>query len=224
MLNNQLLLRGLSVVFLILFFLGNSVRVLFSPQYLNLVYNISYIPRDEFGFTKQDRIEKATKIVTSLVTNQSVDSLVDEGVALNNREITHLDDVKKTVQIVNMLHIAVALILSLLIYFHKEQGPLTLFYLTDMSYLKLISVFAFITVTLILLFWNTFFTTFHKLLFEDGTWMFYADDTLIRLFPEEFWIVSTICLLILIFIQVMIMRFFLISLNQRRTPHQSAER
>ena len=35
--------------------------------------------------------------------------------------------------------------------------------------------------------WNVFFTGFHTLLFEDGTWYFLTSDTLIRLFPEQFW-------------------------------------
>ncbi|MBC8099255.1 MAG: DUF1461 domain-containing protein, partial [Armatimonadetes bacterium] len=35
--------------------------------------------------------------------------------------------------------------------------------------------------------WDSFFTTFHQLFFQDGTWIFYYSDTLIRLFPEQFW-------------------------------------
>jgi integral membrane protein (TIGR01906 family) len=35
--------------------------------------------------------------------------------------------------------------------------------------------------------WEWFFVTFHRLLFEDGTWTFGYSDTLIRLFPVRFW-------------------------------------
>lgn len=35
--------------------------------------------------------------------------------------------------------------------------------------------------------WDFFFTGFHKLFFEGGTWYFLYSDTLIRLFPEQFW-------------------------------------
>jgi integral membrane protein (TIGR01906 family) len=35
--------------------------------------------------------------------------------------------------------------------------------------------------------WDFFFTTFHTMLFESGTWRFAYSDTLIRLFPEQFW-------------------------------------
>jgi integral membrane protein (TIGR01906 family) len=35
--------------------------------------------------------------------------------------------------------------------------------------------------------WDTFFTAFHQLFFAGGTWVFAYSDTLIRLFPEQFW-------------------------------------
>ena len=39
----------------------------------------------------------------------------------------------------------------------------------------------------ILIGWNVFFTQFHNLLFPPGTWTFAFTDSLIRLFPEQFW-------------------------------------
>jgi integral membrane protein (TIGR01906 family) len=39
----------------------------------------------------------------------------------------------------------------------------------------------------ILLNFNNFFTRFHHLFFEGDTWLFRRDDTLIRLFPNDFW-------------------------------------
>ena len=34
---------------------------------------------------------------------------------------------------------------------------------------------------------DSFFTRFHAVLFETGTWTFLYSDTLIRLFPIKFW-------------------------------------
>ena len=34
---------------------------------------------------------------------------------------------------------------------------------------------------------NSFFTNFHKVFFESGSWVFSYSDTLIRLFPLRFW-------------------------------------
>ena len=39
----------------------------------------------------------------------------------------------------------------------------------------------------ILLNFDSFFTRFHHLFFEGDTWLFRQDDTLIRLFPTDFW-------------------------------------
>jgi integral membrane protein (TIGR01906 family) len=39
----------------------------------------------------------------------------------------------------------------------------------------------------ILLSFSSFFTEFHHVFFEGNTWLFHQDDTLIRLFPTDFW-------------------------------------
>ncbi|NDK31002.1 lipoprotein intramolecular transacylase Lit [Nesterenkonia haasae] len=36
--------------------------------------------------------------------------------------------------------------------------------------------------------WQFFFTEFHNLFFPQGNWSFPSDSTLIRLYPEQFWI------------------------------------
>ena len=39
----------------------------------------------------------------------------------------------------------------------------------------------------VLLNFDSFFLTFHRLFFEGDTFMFRYDDTLIRLYPEQLW-------------------------------------
>jgi integral membrane protein (TIGR01906 family) len=36
--------------------------------------------------------------------------------------------------------------------------------------------------------WQQFFTEFHRIFFANGSWTFALEDTLIRLFPGQFWI------------------------------------
>ena len=36
--------------------------------------------------------------------------------------------------------------------------------------------------------WEAFFAGFHQVFFADGTWTFYQTDSLIRLYPGQFWI------------------------------------
>jgi len=45
--------------------------------------------------------------------------------------------------------------------------------------------------------WQSWFNTFHLFFFEPGSWLFSYSDTLIRLFPVEFWIDATLTISIL---------------------------
>ena len=40
--------------------------------------------------------------------------------------------------------------------------------------------------------WQQFFALFHSLFFADGSWTFRASDTLIRLYPTQFWMDAAI--------------------------------
>jgi integral membrane protein (TIGR01906 family) len=51
-------------------------------------------------------------------------------------------------------------------------------------------IFVFIITVLIgvVLNFDQLFTAFHTVFFEGDTWLFYPDDSLIRLFPTPFWV------------------------------------
>jgi integral membrane protein (TIGR01906 family) len=49
------------------------------------------------------------------------------------------------------------------------------------------AVVVVVVLILILVAWNLVFTEFHQLLFPAGSWTFAYTDSLIRLFPEQFW-------------------------------------
>jgi integral membrane protein (TIGR01906 family) len=51
----------------------------------------------------------------------------------------------------------------------------------------LTSGFLLALVLFVLLSWQTFFVTFHDIFFAPGTWTFDRSDSLIRLFPDNFW-------------------------------------
>ena len=48
--------------------------------------------------------------------------------------------------------------------------------------------------------WQQFFTEFHRLFFASGSWTFALEDTLIRLFPGQFWIDAGIVIAGLVFL------------------------
>ncbi|UXN33583.1 DUF1461 domain-containing protein [Glutamicibacter sp. M10] len=52
--------------------------------------------------------------------------------------------------------------------------------------------------------WENFFTQFHALFFSQGTWTFSVKDTLIRLYPEQFWVDSAIGIAVLVVATVVV--------------------
>jgi integral membrane protein (TIGR01906 family) len=57
--------------------------------------------------------------------------------------------------------------------------------------------------------WDMFFDTFHELFFEAGTWRFEFSDTLIRLFPEQFWFDASVTIGILTTIGAILILVFM---------------
>ena len=83
--------------------LGLGLRLLLSPLFLQIEYNMPYFPADEYGFTKQDRLHWAPYAVEYLVNSADISYLGDlkfeDGSPLyNERELSHMQDVKRVTQ------------------------------------------------------------------------------------------------------------------------------
>src|SRR5215208_5465167 len=83
--------------------IGLGLRVLLTPLFLQVEYNMSYFPPDEYGFTKADRLKWAPYAVNYLVNDAGISYLsdlkFDDGSPLyNERELSHMDDVKRVTQ------------------------------------------------------------------------------------------------------------------------------
>jgi integral membrane protein (TIGR01906 family) len=52
--------------------------------------------------------------------------------------------------------------------------------------------------------WEQFFTEFHRIFFASGSWTFALEDTLIRLFPGQFWIDAGIVIAALVLLTAII--------------------
>tara|TARA_A100001037_G_C15073069_1_gene600386 strand:+ start:198 stop:857 length:660 start_codon:yes stop_codon:yes gene_type:complete len=107
----------------------------------------------------------------------------------NPREIKHMKDVRNVVKSIllwSKWSFWIALIVICVSFYFKWvslsilRSPVNL-----VNWTFIIVIFT--VLIYILLNFNSFFTTFHELLFEDGTWTFASTDMLIRLFPLKFW-------------------------------------
>lgn len=168
-----------------------GARLVMSPLFLQFEYNLPGFPPDPYGFTQADRLTYAPYALNYLLNGADISYLGDlkfpDGAPLYQApELRHMHDVK----VVTQAAFAIALIGGLLA---VAAG----FYLvrTDRSALRwglfYAALFTIAVVVAIIVVavtsWDTFFVDFHELLFQNGTWYFPTSDTLIRLFPEQFW-------------------------------------
>ncbi|HRQ24947.1 MAG TPA: TIGR01906 family membrane protein, partial [Anaerolineales bacterium] len=179
--------------------IGLALRILLTPLFYTVEYNLPWFPADEYGFTKEDRLKWAKPSVEYLINDADISYLgdlqFDDGTPIyNQRELKHMEDVKEVVQGALLAFYSSLAALALLAFFSHRNGWLNE-YVTALQrggwwMIGLALTIAVIVGTGILInpdiFW-AFFSWFHTLFFEGDTWLFLYSDTLIRLFPIRFW-------------------------------------
>ena len=179
--------------------IGLGLRVLLSPLFLQVEYNMPYFPSDEFGFTKADRLKWAPYALNYLTNSADISYLgdlkFDDGKPLyNERELSHMSDVKRVTQgAIKVWYLSlVALALLGIWAWIGGWGDTYQLGLMRGGWLMVILSIAIGLIALIgiavspNLFFQ-FFAGFHSLFFEGDSWLFLFSDTLIRLFPIRFW-------------------------------------
>ncbi len=172
--------------------LGLGLRLLLTPAFLQIEYNLPGFPPDEYGFTTAERLYYASFALGYLLNNEDVSYLSqltfpDGAPLFNSRELTHMQDVKVVTQASLKVWYAALLLLLLLGAWSRpgerwqayRQGWRRGGWLT-LGLVAAVGLFA------ALAFWQ-FFSLFHALFFEGDSWLFLYSDTLIRLFPMQFW-------------------------------------
>ena len=169
-----------------------AVRAVASPLFLWVEYNRPGFPGDGYGFSTDDRMTYGSYAVDYLsnwagprylgeLLHRSGDRLFEDG------EVSHMADVK--VVILSAFGAGVLLILLSLIavVYLRRRSPggvrRGLFAGSIVTLVIIISLGV-----LAVLGWERFFAQFHSVFFASGTWTFSLQDTLIRLFPAQFWV------------------------------------
>lgn len=190
------ILKGLFSLFVTLLvpvallFLG--IRLLLTPAFLRLEYRMPGFPADTYGFSLDDRLHWSSYALDYLVNDAGVEYLGDlafpDGSPLfNERELSHMRDVKLVVKPVLLVGYGSWLLLAVLGLW-AAVGKFTPVYRRGVSrggwlmvgLVVAVAVFAAVA-------FMQFFTVFHTLFFEGDSWLFLYSDTLIRLFPIRFW-------------------------------------
>ena len=172
--------------------LALAVRFVASGIFLKFEYFRPGFPADQFGFSAADREHYGTYVIDYLHNFDSRRYLADivmpngEPIFISE-ELGHMADVKGLISLLYLVAL-VGIIGSVLfgIYLCRKNGS------GIHAGVRLGSIFSIIFMAAVaviaVLGWDSFFRGFHKVFFADGTWEFYADDSLISLFPPQFWV------------------------------------
>ena len=188
------LARFLQVLVAVIFpvvVLAGAVRAVASSLFLWIEYHRPGFPADEFGFSTEDRMtygSYAVDYVLNLAPARYLGGLVNPGgqQLFLDSEVSHMADVKAVLGLsfaAAFLLLVIAIASCIYLARRYKGGIRRALFAGAALTLALIVALA---VTAVLA-WEFFFTAVHGLFFADGTWTFRVDDTLIRLFPEQFW-------------------------------------
>jgi integral membrane protein (TIGR01906 family) len=167
-----------------------------SPSYPEWEYG--RIAPDRFGFTDAERLERAEATLAYLRQTEPADEVIfmleelrlpgTNDSLYNEEEIGHMIDVKNVAdsfrRIMWVLGVLVVGGLAFLLARPqtRQAGYKALFHGGVLTAAILLVMGLLVAVA-----WNFVFVQFHEILFPPGTWTFAFEDSLIRLFPEQFW-------------------------------------
>jgi integral membrane protein (TIGR01906 family) len=179
--------------------LGLGVRVLLTPAFPQFEYRLPNFPADDYGFTTADRLRWGTDGIKYLLNGSDISYLgalkfQDGSPLFSDRELSHMHDVKAVTQGFLRAWYAVLAVLLLIAVWAWRAGWGWAFLVGarrggKLTLLLALAVGAIGTVGASGsgdIFWE-FFSDFHGLFFTGESWLFSYSDTLIRLYPLQFW-------------------------------------
>ena len=192
---------------------GNSLLLLLIPWLADLQYALPGFPDDPLGLTPGERLELARDGIRSIwPLGPGAEILAEARLpwgepAFEAKEVTHMEDVRAVVRgaLILWLVAVVALVASLAwLRLRGAAGTVRAMFrrgaVATVVALAAVGLFALVS-------FDTFFRSFHELLFQPGSWEFAADSTLIALYPDRFWATATALLIALTLIQAGLARF-----------------
>ena len=183
----QVLLAVLAPITLLL----GAVRLVASPLFLWLEYHRPGFPEDDYGFTTADRMHYGSAGLDYLgnaAGSRYLSSLTHEGQPLfTAAEVSHMTDVKIVMLAATAALVVLTLACAALAWYLHRTSPggvrRALFAGAVWLLIALVGLGVLAATG-----WEAFFAGFHSLFFADGTWTFSTADSLIRLYPGQFWV------------------------------------
>lgn len=181
-----------------------SARLVMTRAFLYFDYTRPGFPSDIYGFSTQDRLQYAPYALDYLLNGEDISFLADlrlpsdrcitaargasDCAMYTAGELRHMRDVKVVARIAFLVAVGMAVSAGIILYMMMRDGQARVelwggLFFGGILTLSIIAAVVFAAT----LNWDYFFTAFHTLFFAGGTWRFAYSDTLIRLFPEQFW-------------------------------------
>ena len=173
----------------------SPLYVLATPVFVRYEYNKPDFPPAVF-YGPAERLSLAEATVHYLRSSAGPDYLWElhsQGQEVYNpREVQHLVDVKRVMRGAFWIHgiCTVLCIAAVAFLWRRPQGRSSVWRAVYQGCLLLLVLLAVIGV-LALTNFDVFFVLFHRLLFHGDSWLFAYSDTLIQLFPVQFWMDAT---------------------------------
>lgn len=201
-----------AVVAIPLVLAGNSLILLLIPWLADFQYALPGFPDDPLGLNPDERLALAREGIRSIWPVGPGTSLLAEATlpggspAFGSDEIRHMDDVRAVVRGALVLWLVAVLVAVPSLFLLRGRGAGTIRVVSRRGAIATVAAVALVGLFAVLSF-DTFFRTFHDLLFEPGSWEFPADSTLLALYPTRFWAVATALLVGLTLAQAAILTF-----------------
>lgn len=201
------MLRAVLMLSTAVLLLLSNLYIVATPGFIEYEYARAGFPPSD-SYEAPERLALANATLHYLRSNKSADSLRDlrsDGHAVYNaREIKHLEDVKAVMRAAFCLHTACALVFltGMAWAWRKRQARLAVLRAVRQGSILLL---VFLTAIGLLAYtsFDLFFVAFHRVFFAGDSWLFAPSDTLIQLFPVQFWMDTTWTLAILAIAEAM---------------------
>jgi integral membrane protein (TIGR01906 family) len=189
-----------------IFVVLTALLITSKPWITSLIYNIPYFPDDPFGFSVLERTHYAKLISAYLsgnvdynvlselhfqinITAQNSSDLTSLGYKklFGERELKHLIEVRTILSACFLGWYAILLILISGFIVSWRYAEVAIYFNAIERGSKISALILSIIILASIWFFMFIFDGLHELLFSNRSWIFPPTDTLIRLFPEEYW-------------------------------------
>lgn len=173
-----------------------SLRIVVNDWIVHFEYAAGRVPDDRLGLSRDERTELALTGLRSIQPGQEegvallrAARLPDGRAAFGAREVSHMQDVRDLVRVLLAFQLwataALAALALTLAVPRSTRGLVPRALRVGVVAAVLVAVLVGLMMAVA---WERFFAEFHHLFFTGDTWLFRTSDTLIRLYPDAFWV------------------------------------